>query len=29
MALKDLAGKDVYDLEFEDFEKLYCQHCKD
>ena len=29
MPLKDLAGKTVYDLEREDFEKLFCQHCKD
>jgi len=29
MALKDLSGKTVYDLEFEDFEKLYCQRCRD
>ena len=29
MALKDLSGKTVFDLEQEDFEKLYCLHCKD
>jgi len=29
MPLKDLTGKTVYDLEQEDFEELYCQHCKD
>jgi hypothetical protein len=29
MALKDLSGKTVYDLEFEDFEKLYCWQCKE
>jgi hypothetical protein len=29
MTLKDLSGKTVYDLEFEDFEKLYCRQCKD
>ena len=27
MPLKDLSGKTVYDLEFEDFEKLYCRQC--
>ena len=29
MPLKDLSGKTVYDLEKEDFEKLFCQQCKD
>ena len=29
MPLKDLTGKTVYDLELEDFEKLFCQQCKD
>ena len=29
MPLKDLTDKTVYDLEQEDFEKLYCQQCKD
>jgi hypothetical protein len=29
MPLKDLSGKSVYDLEQEDFEKLYCRQCKD
>lgn len=29
MALKDLSGKSVYDLEQEDFEKLFCLCCKD
>ena len=29
MPLKDLAGKTVYDLELEDFEKLFCRQCKD
>lgn len=28
MALKDLSGKSVYDLDPEDFEKLFCQNCK-
>ena len=27
--LKDLSGKTAYDLDREDFEKLFCQHCKD
>ena len=27
MSLKDLSGKCVYDLDFEDFEKLFCKHC--
>ena len=27
MPLKDLSGKTVYDLEIEDFEKLFCQRC--
>ena len=25
--LKDLSGKSALDLEREDFEKLFCQHC--
>ena len=29
MTLKDLSGKTVYDLEKEDFEKLFCRQCKD
>ena len=29
MPLKDLSGKTVYDLEIEDFEKLYCRQCRD
>jgi len=29
MTLKDLSGKTIYDLEFEDFAKLYCRQCKD
>ena len=29
MPLKDLSGKTVYDLDLEDFEKLFCQCCKD
>lgn len=29
MALKDLSGKTVYELEGEDFEMLFCQHCKE
>jgi hypothetical protein len=29
MPLKDLSGRTVYDLEFEDFEKLFCRQCKD
>jgi len=29
MPLKDLSGKTVYDLDREDFEKLFCQHCKE
>ena len=28
MPLKDLRGKTVYDLELEDFEKLFCQSCR-
>ncbi len=28
MSLKDLSGKTVFDLEKEDFVKLYCLHCK-
>ena len=27
MPLKDLSGKTVYDLEREDFEKLFCWRC--
>jgi len=27
MPLKDLSGKTAYDLEREDFEKLFCQQC--
>ena len=27
--LKDLSGKTVYELDREDFEKLFCQQCKD
>ena len=27
--LKDLSGKTVYDLEKEDFEKLFCRQCND
>ena len=27
--LKDLSGKSVYELDREDFEKLYCLNCKD
>ena len=26
--LKDLSGKTIYDLESEDFEKLFCHQCK-
>lgn len=26
--LKDLSGKSVYDLEQEDFEKLFCRQCR-
>ncbi len=29
MPLKDLSGKTVYDLEQEDFEKLFCRQCKE
>lgn len=29
MPLKDLTGKTVYELEPEDFEKLFCQQCKE
>ena len=29
MPLKDLTGKTVYDLDQEDFEKLYCHQCRD
>ena len=28
MPLKDLSGKTVYDLEREDFERLFCYHCR-
>ena len=27
--LKDLSGKTVYDLDREDFEKLFCRQCKE
>jgi len=27
MPLKDLSGKKAIDLDREDFEKLFCQHC--
>ena len=29
MPLKDLSGKTVYELEMEDFEKLFCRFCRD
>jgi len=29
MALTDLSGKTVYELDREDFEKLFCHHCKE
>lgn len=29
MALTDLRGKTVYDLDREDFEKLFCHDCKE
>jgi len=29
VSLKDLSGKTVYDLDREDFEKLFCQQCKE
>ena len=29
MPLKDLSGKTVYDLEREDFEKLFCRQCQE
>ncbi len=29
MPLKDLSGKTVLDLDREDFEKLFCQQCKE
>ena len=29
MAIKDLTGMTVYELDREDFEKLFCQQCKD
>ena len=29
MPLKDLSGKTVHDLDQEDFEKLFCQHCRE
>ena len=29
MPLKDLSGKTIYDLEFEDFQKLFCWRCRD
>ena len=28
MPLKDLSGKTVYDLDREDFEKLFCRQCR-
>ncbi len=28
MTLKDLSGKTVYDLDQEDFERLFCQQCR-
>ena len=28
MGLKDLSGKSVHDLDWEDFEKLFCQRCR-
>ena len=29
MSLKDLSGKTANDLEQEDFEKLFCQRCRE
>jgi len=29
MPLKDLRGKTVYELEQEDFEKLFCRQCRE
>ena len=29
MPLKDLSGKTAYELEPEDFEKLFCRQCKE
>ena len=29
MPLKDLSGKTAYELDREDFEKLFCRCCKD
>jgi len=29
MSLKDLSGKTVYELEQEDFEKLFCRQCRE
>ena len=29
MPLKDLSGKTVYDLEDEDFAKLFCEQCRE
>jgi len=29
MPLKDLRGKSIYDLDREDFEKLFCQRCRE
>ena len=29
MPLKDLIGKTVYEIELEDFEKLFCHQCKE
>jgi len=29
MPLKDLSGKTVYDFDRQDFEKLFCQQCRE
>jgi len=29
MPLKDLKGKTVYDLEWEEFKELFCPQCRD
>jgi len=29
MPIKDLSGKTIYDLDREDFEKLFCRQCKE
>jgi hypothetical protein len=29
MPLKDLSGKTAYELDREDFEKLFCQQCRE